>query len=285
MVKCICSIWFILCIVSGPLFPLSVYFSRKKFAPGSLVYIKVKTASGEKLSKITENKKKLPFYRMNTTNEFHAFAGYDVQYFPKSVTFRFYTSKKVYKKTYVMHVGKAEKRHVGIVKQKNIEILSKKSVMAAENKYFHDFYKVLTKQYWEGNWKYPVKKIRITSPYGVLRNYVNKKRSYHRGVDFGGVKGTPVYAPNNGVVVYVGKKYVRGKLIVINHGMGIYTSYFHLFKTHVRRGQRVYKGQKIAQIGDSGLATGAHLHWDVRINNTCINGFYLINNNFYIKFR
>ena len=66
--------------------------------------------------------------------------------------------------------------------------------------------------------------------------------------------------------------------------MGLYTSYFHLNKILVKEGMKIKKNKIIGKIGETGLATGSHLHWDVRINNTCINGLDLINTKFHVKF-
>ncbi len=91
---------------------------------------------------------------------------------------------------------------------------------------------------------------------------------HHDGVDIAAEKGTPVYAPADGVVKAVGydrKGY--GRYIVIDHGYGIQTLYGHLSAANVKKGQKVKRWEKIGEVGRTGRATGYHLHYEVRVHN------------------
>lgn len=105
-----------------------------------------------------------------------------------------------------------------------------------------------------------------TSPYGSRRTYGdNPAVSAHAGEDFSAAPGTPVYAPAEGRVVLAEELFVRGNAVVLDHGNGVYTGYWHLSELGVAAGDRVTTGQALAKVGSTGLSTGAHLHWELRI--------------------
>jgi murein DD-endopeptidase MepM/ murein hydrolase activator NlpD len=125
-------------------------------------------------------------------------------------------------------------------------------------------------RYWEGLFRRPID-TELTSFFGTRRLYKSPSyqfTGYHEGTDFNGVVGDPVYAPAAGVVVLAEQLYVRGGAVVIDHGWGIYTGYWHLSQIDVEVGQRVEPGDPIALVGHTGLSTGAHLHWDFWVNGT-----------------
>ncbi|PYE55286.1 peptidoglycan DD-metalloendopeptidase family protein [Deinococcus yavapaiensis] len=106
----------------------------------------------------------------------------------------------------------------------------------------------------------------ISSGFGQPRRY-NKdaKITYHYGVDFPGKVGTPVLAINDGTVVIAGTYPVRGGLVVVDHGLGVVSLYFHQSKLAVKIGQKVTRGQKLGEIGTTGFSSGPHLHLEVRV--------------------
>lgn len=112
----------------------------------------------------------------------------------------------------------------------------------------------------------------ITTDFGVERIYNNNvARWRHKGIDIYAEKGTPVKAANNGIVSGAYFSKVHGNFIIINHGAGIYSLYFHLQKVYVKTNQRVFKGDIIGTVGDTGLSTGPHLHWQINILKTPVN--------------
>lgn len=105
-----------------------------------------------------------------------------------------------------------------------------------------------------------------TSPYGSRRTYGSSPAiSAHAGEDFSAGPGTPVYAPADGAVVLAELTFVRGNAVLIDHGQGVFTGYWHLSRLDVQVGQRVTAGQLLGAVGSTGLSTGAHLHWELRI--------------------
>jgi len=106
-----------------------------------------------------------------------------------------------------------------------------------------------------------------SSPYGSRRTYEpNPTVSAHEGEDFSAPAGTPVTAPAAGVVVLAEPLFVRGNAVVLDHGSGVFTGYWHLQELAVRPGDRVEPGQLLGRVGSTGLSTGAHLHWELRVN-------------------
>lgn len=118
---------------------------------------------------------------------------------------------------------------------------------------------------WEGPFARPLE-APISSPYGVLSIYHGQVRGFHTGTDFAAPEGTPVYAAAAGIVRLAEELPLSGKAVLVDHGLGIVTSYLHLSSISARVGQRVRKGELIGHVGSTGLATGPHLHWGMRAN-------------------
>jgi murein DD-endopeptidase MepM/ murein hydrolase activator NlpD len=120
---------------------------------------------------------------------------------------------------------------------------------------------------WEGAFQSPVPlelKDCWTSLFGSRRSFNGSPyRYFHSGLDFCGTVGTELYASAPGEVVYTGLLTVRGNVVVIDHGWGVFTAYDHLSETLVQPGERVQAGQVIGLGGDTGRTTGPHLHWEV----------------------
>ena len=93
----------------------------------------------------------------------------------------------------------------------------------------------------------------------------------HSGTDFAGPHGTPIYSTADGVVTHAGRQSGYGNLIKIQHEFGIETRYAHLSKIRVKKGQRVSRGARIGDMGNTGRSTGTHLHYEVRIGGKAVN--------------
>ncbi|WP_434381008.1 M23 family metallopeptidase [Melittangium boletus] len=109
------------------------------------------------------------------------------------------------------------------------------------------------------------RKARVTAPYGDLRTYNGQKQGQHFGTDLDGRTGAPVYAAHAGVVVMTRDNYAAGNTVLVHHGAGLTTSYFHLSATAVKNGQRVKRGQLLGKVGNTGRVTGPHLHWGAKV--------------------
>lgn len=105
-----------------------------------------------------------------------------------------------------------------------------------------------------------------TAAFGTRRSYNGGPyASYHAGQDFGAPVGITVTAPADAVVALTEPLNVRGNAILLDHGRGIFTGYWHLDQSFVQTGQAVTAGEPIGVVGNTGLSTGAHLHWELRI--------------------
>jgi len=110
------------------------------------------------------------------------------------------------------------------------------------------------------------------SLFGNRRSYNGSTYDYfHSGLDFCGQVGTELYASAPGKVVYTGELTVRGGVVVIDHGWGVYTAYDHLSKSLVQPGEMVQPGQVIGLGGATGRTTGPHLHWEVWVGGVQVN--------------
>ncbi len=126
---------------------------------------------------------------------------------------------------------------------------------------------------WEGIFRLPVAVgTRVSSSFGTRRSYNGQPaRSYHEGMDFSTPAGTPVFAPAAGRVALAEKLTVRGNGILIDHGWAVVSGYFHLSSIEVEAGQQVEPGDIIGRVGSTGLSTGDHLHWEIRVRGVPVN--------------
>ena len=131
-------------------------------------------------------------------------------------------------------------------------------------------------KYWQGTFKSPSPLYAFppgcfTSYYGNRRTYIGSGTdetfdSFHSGLDFCGGAGVQISAPADGVVIFAGPLTVRGNATIIDHGWGIYSGIWHQSQIDVQVGQIVKVGDVIGLVGGTGRVTGAHLHWEVWVN-------------------
>lgn len=113
---------------------------------------------------------------------------------------------------------------------------------------------------------------RVSDSYGMRMHPILKIRRMHPGLDIVANIGTPVYAPGGGVVTFSGRRGGYGLTLEIDHGFGYQTVYAHLSSINVKKGQKLKRGDLIAETGNSGkLSTGPHLHYEVRHNGIALN--------------
>jgi len=152
-------------------------------------------------------------------------------------------------------------------------LLAPELVQQEQQKLAQVWSQVSPRPWWEGPFWYPVgsDSLRITSNFGTRRHYNGgSKLSFHGGTDFGGGVGVPIYAPAAGRVVLAERLTVRGNAVLIDHGLGLYSGYWHQSQIAVNTGQEVQPGDLIGYIGDTGLVTGPHLHWEMRLNGVAV---------------
>lgn len=111
----------------------------------------------------------------------------------------------------------------------------------------------------------------VSSQFGARRSFVGSRsggryRRWHEGIDIAAPRGTPIVAPADGMVTYVGYRKGYGKTIGITHGNGISTLYAHCSRIYVLEGDSVFRDMPIAAVGNTGRSTGPHLHYEVHVD-------------------
>ena len=115
-----------------------------------------------------------------------------------------------------------------------------------------------------------------TSSFGRRSVYNGEPRSPHTGTDFRSAHGTPIRAPNAGIVVMTADLYFSGKVVILDHGWGLYSYFAHLSEYDVIKGETVRSGQIVGKVGSSGRVTGPHLHWTVRLHEARVDPLSLV---------
>ncbi len=129
---------------------------------------------------------------------------------------------------------------------------------------------------WYGSFKKPLASD-TTSVFGTRRLFNGQHRSTHRGADFRAAAGTPVYASNSGVVRLAQNLFYSGNIVIVDHGMGIFTNYAHLSEIQVAAGHPIARGHQIGLSGASGRVSGPHLHWGVRVSRVYVDPVQFLN--------
>lgn len=117
---------------------------------------------------------------------------------------------------------------------------------------------------------------RITSPFGQRRVFNDELRSRHTGLDLRGREGDPVHAPARGRVALTGNFYYSGNAVYLDHGLGVFTGYFHLSRIAVEQGDTVRQGELVGEVGATGRVTGPHLHWSLYVNGEALDAASLM---------
>lgn len=114
-------------------------------------------------------------------------------------------------------------------------------------------------------------KARTKGAFGTRRVYNRKTESFHAGLDLAAADGTTVRAAGDGRVVLAGDLYFSGGTVLLDHGAGLFTQYFHLSRIDVKEGDDVAKGTRLGASGHTGRVTGPHLHWGAKLHGARVN--------------
>ena len=223
-----------------------------------------------------------PFYHNSKLGEFGYYALVPTDYRTKpkkkdAVIVYITEGKKHYISVPIMIVKGKYKSETLSVKSskakfsKNDSIRIKRELKEAQKIYA----KITPKSYIIESFRVPLDS-KITSPFGNKRIFNGILKSYHSGTDFRAPTGTPITSSNAGVVVMAKKRFFAGNSVVIDHGRGIYTQYYHMSKLKVKVGEMVEKGQVLGLAGSTGRSTGPHLHFGVKVQGVTVDPMHFL---------
>ncbi|RXJ82012.1 M23 family metallopeptidase [Arcobacter sp. F2176] len=253
--------------------PLQIKY-EKNIANGQTLLIQI---IHEKITdpKLTLGNINLPFYK-DTFKKDSFYALIPISYYHKSgndkviISYikdnrRLFTSIKIN-----IYKGNYKSEEIKVANSK-INLNNKDKIRAnKEYKQAMDIYNTTTKEIlWKKDFIMPMYS-KITSDFGTKRVYNKQLKSYHSGVDFRADIGTPIVAANDGIVRFAGNRFYSGNSIIIDHGQGIFTCYFHLSKILVKKDQKIKRDDKIGLSGETGRITGPHLHFGTRIHGVLV---------------
>lgn len=231
--------------------------------------------------KLTFNKLNINF-KKNPFKDFSHYALIPISYYTKISMHKIIISyvqnnKRIFTSKNINIIKGTYKSEVINVPKKRVS-LNKKDAKRAKIEYKEAgiiYNKKSKKLFWKEDFLNPLKS-KITSNFGTKRVYNGKLKSYHSGVDFKAKKGTKILASNAGIVVISQNRFYAGNSIVLDHGNGIYTGYYHLSKLSKKVGQLVQKGEVVGLSGSSGRVTGPHLHFSTKVNGITVDPLQLI---------
>ncbi|WP_072681937.1 M23 family metallopeptidase [Arcobacter sp. LA11] len=263
---------------------VSVSSNEVKNANTVLVTLKEKDINNPKL---TFDKHNIKFFEYpNKIDTYYALI--PVSYYKKLGNYRIIISyikndKKIFKGINIKVVdGKYKSETINVAKGK--VSLSKKNKKRTKKEYASamKIYNTTTDIFYIKDKSIKPINSDITSSFGKKRVYNGSLKSYHSGTDFKASVGTPIKAINDGIVVISEDRFYAGNSIVINHGQGIYSCYFHLSSMNYKSGDYIKKGEIVGLSGSTGRVTGPHLHFSFRVHGIQVDPLQLMKllNNF-----
>lgn len=244
----------------------------KKIGPGDIMTVMVKSGKAP----ITGTFDGKPLYFNEARNGFMAIVGIDLYTEPGRYRLAVESAGKkrirtvtISRKTYPTQRLSLPEDMVTLSPENEARVERESRIMSA-------IWPVESIKLWNGSFIDPLPGKELGTPFGVRRIINKVPKNSHSGVDVSADEGDPVMAPNDGVVVLVNDQFFSGNSVILDHGQGIYTMFFHLSKIEVRYGQAVMKGDVIARVGSTGRSTGAHLHWGVRVQGARVDPLDLV---------
>ncbi len=261
-------------------FLYSLEISSKTIKNANTLYLTLKETNISKV-KLTFDKHNIDLYpHPNKKELFYALV--PISYYKNKKEYKIIISyikdnKKIFKGISI-HVIDGEYKSEKINVSKEKVSLNKKNKERAKKEYIKamKIYNRKTNElYFNKDFIYPLNS-KITSHFGTKRVYNGELKSYHSGTDFKAKIGTPIKAVNNGKIVIAENRFYAGNSIVIDHGQGIFSCYFHLSKMYFKVGDFIKKGQTLGLSGNTGRVTGPHLHFSFRVHGIQVNPLQLI---------
>jgi len=278
----------ILALFIHSLTAFSIDMKSAEVANGKTLFVELSSEKGVHYDGILLDNKKFQIFKNPLHNE-KSYALLPISYYDKPaekkavLLYNENSLKKQTKLSLKVVEGDYKKEQIVVSKSKvnPTSTKVKQRISKEYNQAMKIYHTVTQKSYIDKKFILPIES-NITSPFGTARVYNNTLKGYHSGTDFRAKMGTPIKAANDGKVVLVAKRFYSGGTVLLNHGEGIYTCYFHMSKFNVKKGDRVQRGEILGLSGKSGRVTGPHLHFSARVNAVQVDPLQLIsllNNN------
>jgi murein DD-endopeptidase MepM/ murein hydrolase activator NlpD len=259
-----------------------IFLSSKNINQGGVVFIKI-TKKDSNTPEVKWFNKRIPLLYRQDKKGYEGFIAADLKQKPGTFNLDLLinpsgTVKKVKIRVHAKDYG-----------VRNLRLPPDKVNLSAKDLKRADKEKAVMEKIWAGpvtppEWKtpfiMPIESM-VTGIFGKRSIINDQPRSPHSGVDLRGKKGESVKAANDGSIVYIGDHFFTGNSVVIDHGGGIFSMYFHLDKINVKKGDKILKGETLGTVGSTGRSTEPHLHWGMRINNMRVDpiSFVKLSNN------
>ena len=278
----------ILCFLIVSIFPLQIIEAAESHDPsigkqfsgkqGEILWIEVPVNDPQSHVSGILLKRKIPFFPLTDTR-FAAIVGIDMQDPPGKQELRItiQANNKTDHLTYFVEILKEDYavQHLKLPKNKvDLDSKTLKRVRIEQKEMSAAFNHIGTQPLWDSAFLEPVKG-RVSGRFGSRRVINGQQKRPHSGEDIAAPKGTPVHAINKGTVVATVDHFFSGKGVIIDHGVGLFSMYFHLSEIDVQPGQPLKKGDALGKVGSTGRATGPHLHWGIRLNGARVNPYAL----------
>ncbi len=278
------KIFILLFIINQLIFALEI--SSKKVENANTLFLKI-VKENIKEPKLTLDNHNINFFKFpNKKDSYYALV--PISYYKDLKKYKIIISyieneKKVFKGIPIEVIDGKYKSEVINVDSSKVTLSEKnKKRVSKEYKEAIKIYNTTSETlYINDKFIYPLE-TKITSDFGRKRVYNGSLKSYHSGTDYRAKVGTKIKAINNGKVVIAKDRFYAGNSIVLDHGNGIYSGYYHLSKMNYKEGDLVKKGDIIGLSGSTGRVTGPHLHFSFRIHGIQVDPLQaidLLNNN------
>ena len=274
--------FFLLLTLASYLFALDVNVASYKVPNGQTALLEFTQENNLKYSDVVVGKKKFTIFH-TPNNPKKLYAPIPFSYYEKAENkkLKIHYKQNGREKVEVILLkvvnGKYEKEEIHVdsskVNPKSKEV--KKRISREYNEAMKIYTTVTQKSYITKPFIQPLQS-KITSAFGKARIYNGSLKGYHSGTDFRAPIGTPIIAANDGRIALVKERFYSGGTVLIDHGEGIYTCYFHMSAFDVEEGDIVQRGEILGLSGQSGRVTGPHLHFSARINGIQVDPLQLI---------
>ncbi|MBA3613422.1 MAG: M23 family metallopeptidase [Nitrospirales bacterium] len=282
------KILFVVCLLLASIFPIQIVPSAERNRPGAnghvsgkqgqVLWINVPISQPKAKVSGLFLKRKIPFFPHGDTN-FAGIVGIDMEDPPgiQELSITVHSDTGADHLSYSVLIIKEDYTVQHLTLPKNtvdLDAKTLKRVQQEKKELTEAFHNVGASPLWDGPFLEPVNG-KVTGVFGSRRVINGQSRNPHSGEDIAAPKGTPVQAINKGIVVKTVDHFFSGKGVVLDHGVGLFSMYFHLSEIDVTSGQTIQKGEALGKVGSSGRATGPHLHWGIHLNGSRINPYSL----------